>query len=175
MDIMQNLRQKLSELPKERLIDYIEMQFENLWTLQNNYMVNLEQRYGHELATEFDNMCYGRMSEVAVYRLRKFFNLGDDVKAAIDYLEYLAPEPGSEGQFLQVGDKKVVFKVTKCGMQLARKKRGAPELACKPALIGVMDRTFKAINPKFKIVHAMGPPDPHPEDLWCKLEVELED
>ena len=176
MDFIQNLRQELSEWPKEQLLDYIEMQFKNLWTLQNNYMVRLEERFGDKVATEFDTMCYGRMSEVAIYRIKKFLNLeGDDIETLLTCLKYLAPEPGSEGDTFQVGDKKLVFKTTKCAMQLARRARGAPELHCKPALIGVMGRTFKAVNPKFNIIRAMGPPDPHPEDLWCELEVELQD
>lgn len=175
MDIMQNLRQNLSELPKEKLLDYIEMQFKNLWTLQNNYIVSLEEKFGHDVAIEFDSMCYGRLSEVTIHRLRKLFNLGDDIEAALAFLTYVVPEPGTEGEWFQIGDRKIVWRVTRCGMQLARKERGAPELPCKPALLGVMERRFKAINPRFRIVRTMAPPDPHPDDLWCEIEVELED
>ena len=175
MDMMQNLRQRLSELPKERLLDYIELQYKNLWTLQNNYMVRLEERFGHEVATEFDSMCFGRMSEVEVYRLRKFFNLGDDMEAMLTFRSLMIPEPGTEGEWFRVGDRKVAWRITKCAMQLARKERGAPELPCKPALIGVTESRLKAINPKIKLVRAMAPPDPHPENVWCEIEVELEE
>lgn len=175
MDFMQNLRQKLSELPQERLLDYVEIQLNNLWTLQNNYMFRIEEKYGHEVATEFDTMCYGRMSEVAVKRLIKFLNLGDDIESMMVLLEYLPPEPGSQGESIQTGKNKLLCKCTTCEMQMARVKRGAPELACKPALVGVMDKTFKAINPKAKIIHAMAPPDPHPDDLWCEFEIEISD
>ena len=175
MDMIQNLRQKLSELPKERLLDYMEMQCKNLWTLQNNYMVNLEERYGHELATEFDSMCFGRMAEVAYYRLKRFFDLGDDIESLRTCKQYFVAEPGTEGEVFRKGDNRIVTRITKCNMQLERKKRGAPELPCKPALFGVMDRAVKAINPKFEIIRHMAPPDPHPENLWCELEVELED
>ena len=128
MDMMQNLRQKLSELPKERLLDYIEMQFKNLWTLQNNYIVRLEERFGHDVAVEFDSMCLGRMYEVAYYRLKKFFGLGDDINALMTCRGYTIPEPGTEGECFQIGDKKMGWRITKCAMQLARKERGAPEL-----------------------------------------------
>lgn len=175
MDFMKNLREKLDKMPKEQLLDYIEMQFKNLWTLQNNYMARIEEKFGEEVACEFDIMCYGRMSEVAIKRIKKFLNLGDDMESMALCLQYMAPEPGSEGEWIQTGDKKAVWRCTKCAMQLARKKRGAPELGCKPAMIGVMGKTFKAVNPKAKVIRALCPPDPHPEDLWCEIEFEIED
>ena len=175
MDFVQNLRGKLAELPQEKLLDFIELQFKNLWTLQNNYMAKLDNDFGHEVALEFDNACFGRMSEVGARRIQKFLGLGDDIKSILTCLEYSVPEPGSEGEWTQVGDNKAYFKVTKCGMQHARLNRGAEELPCKDALIGVMDRTFKAINPKSKITRSMAPPDKHPDDLWCELEFEIEE
>jgi len=174
MDFVEETRRKLSELPKERLLDYIEMQFKNLWTLQNNWMVRVDEKFGADVAIELDGMCYGRMSEVGAYRAKKFFNLGDDIESMLTCLQYLPPEPGSEGEWFRTGDNKAVWRCTKCAMQLARRERGAPELPCKQALIDVMDKTFKAVNPKAKVIRSMAPPDPHPEDLWCEVEFEIE-
>lgn len=173
MDFTQNLRRKLNGLPKEKVLDFVDLLLKDIWTLQNNYMYTLEERFGHDTAVEFDSLCLGRMSEAHAYRLKKLLSLGDDIPALLTLLEYYPVEPGLEGQCLQVSDTKVIYRVTRCAMQLARRARGAPELPCKGALKPVMEKAFKVINSKFSVVRDMAPPDPHPDDLWCELEIEL--
>ena len=175
MDLMKNLRDRIGELPKERILDFVEMLIANHWTLQNNWMVNIEKRYGHDVATEFDGLCYGRTMEVAVYRLKKLFNLGDDISALLRCIEFALVEPGTEGDFFQVGDRKIRSVVTKCEMQMSRRQSGLPELPCKPAMLTCIERFAKAVNPKLKLVNCFAPPDEHPDDLWCGFEIEFED
>ena len=177
MDYMQELRQRLSGLPKEKILDYVELQFKNLWTLQNNWMVRVEEKYGHEVSTQFDGICLGRYAEVAAWRLKKFLEIGDDVsplEALIKQFGWTVPEPGSEGELIRVSETRVIQRNTKCTMQLARRKSGLPELPCKPALIVYSEKRVKAISPKLKVVRVCAPPDPHPDDFWCEVEIEEE-
>ena len=46
MDLMRELKRRVSELPKEKVLDYVEMLCKNFWTLQDNWMVNVEKKYG---------------------------------------------------------------------------------------------------------------------------------
>ena len=75
-------RNLLKELMKEASIEdwcnYIEMDNKNFWTLQNNWMYNVEQKYSQEAALQFDGLCYGRAIEVAAYRLKRLFTFGND-------------------------------------------------------------------------------------------------
>ena len=72
-------RDELMKLSKERLVDFIEMASSNFWTLQNNWMINVEGKFGRDVAVELDGMCYGRAAEVQIFRIKKFLNLGDDM------------------------------------------------------------------------------------------------
>lgn len=174
MDSFQVLREQLNKLPKEKILDYLETVYKNFWTLQNNWMVQTEKKYGHEVATDFDTLCFGRQLEVAAYRLKSFLKLGNDIPALIKVFEWgLIEEPGTERDLIQVDNKKMIYRVTKCAMQLARKERGAPELPCKPAHMGCIDKMAKAVNPKFEVLRSMAPPDKHPEDVWCEAEIGL--
>ena len=166
---------ELMKFTKKQLVDYIDVASKNFWTLQNNYMVNLESRYGKDVAVEFDALCYGRFVEVEVYRLKKLFDLGNDIPALVNILKLdFAMEEGIEWEFAEVTDRKVHWRVTRCPMQLARIARGAPELTCKEALSRNYRRLGAAVSPRIKMINVYAPPDPHPEDLWCGVVWELE-
>ena len=80
-----------------------------------------------------------------------------------------------EYNFPEVSDKRVLWRVTKCPMQLLRLGRGEPELACKAGGWTINEKIGRAINPKIGCNCIVCPPDPHPEDIWCEFEYILED
>ena len=168
-------KKELMQLPKEKLVDFIEMCNKNLWTLQNNWIVNIEREYGHHVAVKFDGIVFPRLMEVTVYRLRKLFNLGDDIQALHEVFKFAVFSTYGQMVFPEITEKKLVRRVVRCPMQLDRRKGGLPELACKPALEATYSRVAKAINPKMKLTRVWAPPDPHPVELWCEVEFELED
>jgi len=167
-------REQYLELPKERLVDYIELIHKNFWTLQGHYVLELERRYGEDVAMEFDDIAFGRAAEVQVYRLRKFFNLGDDIPALMKIFDFSEFCSNIEYEFLDVSDKRLIWRVTKCPMQIDRLKAGLPEIACKLVAIPTNEKIAKAINPKMKSTCIMCPPDPHPKDRWCEFEFKIE-
>jgi len=170
-----NRRKELMKLPKERLVDFIEMASRNFWTLQNNWMINVESRFGREVAVELDALCYGRAAEVQVYRLKNFLNLGDDMPSLARAILLSISSFYVDIEFPEISERKVVRRVAVCPMQLERRRKGLPELPCKPALVSAYTKVAAAVNPKIKITHVLCPPDPHPEDLWCDVVFELKD
>jgi len=168
-------RGPLKELSKEQLIEFIGMTTKNFWTLQNNWIVNVEKDYGNEVTMKYDGLVWGRLMEATAWRLKKFFNLGDDIKAVHEYFKYAVFQNYCDMVFPVITDKKITRRVVNCPMQLARLKRGAPEIPCKWALEKTYPRLAKAINPKMKVTRVMAPPDPHPDNIWCEVDIELED
>lgn len=170
---MHNRKQYL-RLSKERLADYIEMVHKNFWNLQGYYILELERRYGKNVAMEFDDIAFGRAAEVQVYRLKKFFNLGDDMSALMKIFDFSEFCSNIEYEFREVSDKRLIWRVTECPMQLARLKARLPEIACKLSAVPINEKIAKAINPKMKSICVMCPPDPHSEDRWCEFEFKIE-
>ena len=167
-------RELLSKLPKEKLLDYVEMLHKNFWTLQNTWMLHVNKKYGQEAAEEFDSLVMGHTCEVEIYRAKKFLDLGNDftaLKTAYDYSN-LGMDMDYEWE---IGDDKAVMRVTRCGMQLGRRKSDLPELPCKEIGFKVWPPITGVIDPKIKTSCVICPPDPHPEDLWCEWEFRFED
>ena len=74
--------------------NYIEMDNKNFWTLQNNWMYNVEQKYSQEAALQLDGLCYGRAIEVAAYRLKRLFTFGNDDLDIIAKLDFMCDDIG---------------------------------------------------------------------------------
>lgn len=170
-----SFRDSLAQLSKEDLLDFIELTVKNFWTLQNNWVINVEKKYGEDAAMELDGMVMGKYQQVENHRLQKFFNLGDDMAALVKVIDNSMGAANLEQEFAEVTEKRAVLRVTKCTMQLQRRKSGLPEIACQKAHQAQEGFGVKVINPKMEIRCLSCPPDPHPEDLWCEWEFTLKE
>jgi hypothetical protein len=171
-------RNLLKHLMKEASIEdwcnYIEMDNKNFWTLQNNWMYNVEQKYSQEAALQFDGLCYGRAIEVAAYRLKKMFTFGNDDLDTLAKIYQLTPA-GSyiDIEFIRESENVLLRRVRDCPMQAVRLGKGMEPIECKPALTIAAANIAKVVNPEIKITKVLCPPDPHPDDLWCDVVYEL--
>lgn len=167
-------KNEYAKLSREELIDYAEFMHKSWWNLQSNWMQNINDRYGIEVAAEFDEIIFGRISEVQARRLKKLLNLGDSIQDFMKAMNLCTMwEPTSEWEYREFDEKHVVIRVTKCVMQLARVKQGMGELPCKGSGLESMIRFALGFNPKLKASCITCPPDKHPQDIWCEWLWEL--
>ena len=171
-----NYNEELSKLSKEELIRYALFLSRNFWNMQGNWMLNVTERFGTDVAAEFDALVFRRNAEVQGWRLKKTLNLGDDIQSFIKANNYSTVwNPDSDWEYTEVSERHTRFRVTKCVMQMARLGLNLPELPCKNAGMNAVERLAAAINPKFKTTCIICPPDKHPTDLWCEWLIELEE
>jgi hypothetical protein len=168
------LKSMMTEATIEKWCEYVEMANKNFWTLQNNWMYRVENKYGQEAALELDGLCYGRAIEVAAYRMNRFFDFGDDDLDKLAKVYQLTPA-GSycDMEFIRVSQEQLIRRVAVCPMQLTRIEKGMEPIQCKPALEDAAAKIANVINPDIKVASVLCPPDPVPEDLWCDVVYEL--
>jgi len=168
------LKDEVSKMPKEILVEYADFLDKSFWTHQGHWMLNINNRYGTEAAAEFDELVFGRSAEVQVHRLKKLFGLGDAIADLIRALTLTTVWSNVDYVWLDVSEKTARLRITHCIMQKNRLELGLPELPCKKTGFKANELAARVINPKIKTTCIVCPPDQHEEDRWCEWLFELE-
>lgn len=165
--------ERLSKLSKEELLDFIDMLQKNFWNLQNNYILYINNAYGEEAAVKADAHCFPANARAQMYRLRKMFDLKDDLPSLMDAMVLSTIWVNSDYDIWKVDENRFKIKVTNCYQQVRRLEDGLGEFACKEAGVAICDAAARVINPKAEVKCLVCPPDEHPDDVWCEWEFEL--
>ncbi len=163
----------LSKLSKDELLDFIDMFQKNFWNLQNNYIMYLNNEYGEEAAVKADGHCYSANAKVQMYRLRKMFDLKDDLQSLMDAMVLSTIWANADYEIGKIDEKKFGLRVTNCYQQVRRLEDGIGEFSCKAAGLAICEAASAVINPAFDVKCIRCPPDEHPDDVWCEWEFEL--
>ena len=166
-------RQRLSELSKDELLDFIDMFQKNWWNLQNNYILYLNNEYGEEAAVKADGHCFSANAKVQIYRLKKMFGLKDDLQSLMDAMILSTIWANSDYDIWQLDEDRFRIKVTNCYQQVRRVEDGLSEFSCKPAGLAICEAAAEIVNPATQVECIVCPPDEHPDDVWCEWEFKL--
>lgn len=168
----------LSDLPKETLIDIVEMYGGNLLTIDGLWFTEVEREFELDTAVDIDTEVWKKYASTEARRIREALEISEGgVQALVRALNFMTwvRAIGMEYEFQEVNGSKVVFNVTECRPQTARMKRDLEEFPCKPVGIAIFEKFAKIIDSEFNVRCLVCPPDSHPPDLWCSWEFTLEE
>jgi hypothetical protein len=166
-------QERFSQLSKEQLIDVIDMLQKNWWNLQNNYILHINKDYGEEAAVKADANCFPANAKVQMYRLKKMFNLKNDLKSLMDAMVLSTIWTNGDYELRILDDKAFRITVTHCHQQVRRLEEGLGEIGCKPAGIAICEAAAEVIVPGAEVKCLTCPPDVHPKDVWCDWEFRI--
>ena len=165
-----------SDLSKQTLVELIRMFSKNLLTIDGLWFINVEEKFGLDVAVEIDTMVWGRYGVTEARRIKKVMNITEDgIPAIANALNFQVWIHGMEYEFHEVTEKSVVFNVTSCTPQKARVRDKRGEFPCKPVEVAFFKNFAETIDPRLKMSCLVCPPDNHPEDLWCSWKFQLEE
>ena len=167
-------RKLISDIPKEKMADFIFLHLRNMWTVDGLYYLGIEEKSGIEVATDIDRKVWEIMGKIEARTLKEFLDLkDDDIPSMMKALQH-------SGWALDLGDKEVVVEKdrgivrnVKCRVQNTRLKKGLVEFGCKPVRWGFLKAFAKEFNPDIIVNCNVCPPDKHPDDLWCEWEFKM--
>jgi hypothetical protein len=166
---------RFEELPREELLKIIDMYAKNWLAIDGTWFLAAEQRYDIDTAITLDTESWRKFSPIEAKRIMKEFgvppNSGlEGLKKALQYRVYARLNRQS---IEDVDESRFIFRMEKCRVQDARKRKGLPDFPCKSVGLVEYAEFAKTIDSRIKTRCLGCPPDPHPEEWWCAWEFTL--
>ena len=166
----------LMGLPKKTLVDLLKTYSKNSMTVDGLWFVNVEEKFGLDMAIEIDTRVWERYGATEAKRIKKVLDITEEgIPALVKALNFQIWLPGMDYEFPEVTEKSAVFNVTDCTPQKARIRDKRGEFPCKPVGVALFKKFAETIDPRLNMKCLACPPDQHPEDVWCSWEFRLEE
>jgi hypothetical protein len=166
--VANDLPQALSELPREKIISLIDAISANWLAGDGLWFQAVEARQEMFTAKRCNDTCWLKFSPFEASRIKAMLDLPD--RGGLDALEvalgYRLYSRINTQSTERQGDS-LIFKMVKCRVQDARRRKGLDDYACKSA--GVVEYTSfaRTIDPRIRTDCIACPPDDLPGDWFC--------
>jgi len=136
-----------------------------------------ERRFGMETAMDLDAQAWERFTVIEANRIMRRLKMppGGGIPALIQALGFRLYAHINEQEVTEVEERRCVFRMTRCRVQDARRRKGLPDFPCKPVGLVEYSGFAHAVDPRIRTRCLTCPPDPHPPDVWCAWEFTLDD
>ena len=137
----------------------------------------VESSHGMKQAKEINDVCWAHFAQMEAFKIRRY--LGLEKNGGLEALHKalgLRLYSGINGHTSSWDDDgSLVFSMTECRVQAARRRKQMDDYPCKSA--GMIEYSFfaRAIDSRIKTTCVCCPPDPVPEDAFCTWRFSLED
>jgi hypothetical protein len=164
-------RKMLEEMSRDRLLELFSLHVRNIWRVDGLYFLGIEERFSAEAATEIDSACWKVMGKIEARSLRKIF--GVEIINPNSFIQLLKHTSWAFDLWEKedcVLDNSAIFKVTSCGTQNTRIRKGLGVFPCKQVRYGYLEAFAKELDPDIEVKCRVCPPDKRPNGLWCEWE-----